>query len=44
LDLPSDKWPGIAEQLVVMVRMILTGSQFLSEHAPRAQADQLLED
>lgn len=40
VDLPSDKWPGIAEQLVVMVRMILTGSQFLSEHAPRAQADQ----
>lgn len=39
VDLPSDKWPGIAEQLVVMVRMILTGSQYLSEHAPRAQAD-----
>jgi AcrR family transcriptional regulator len=40
VDLPSDKWPGIAEQLVVMVRMILTGSQYLSEHAPRALADQ----
>ena len=39
VDLPSDKWPGIAEQLVVMVRMILTGSQYLSEHAPRALAD-----
>lgn len=40
VDLPPDKWPGISEQLVVMVRMILTGSQYLSEHAPRAQADQ----
>lgn len=41
VDLPPDKWPGIAEQLVVMLRMILTGSQYLSEHAPRAQADQV---
>lgn len=39
VDLPPEKWPGIAEQLVVMVRMILTGSQNLSEHAPRALAD-----
>lgn len=41
VDLPSDKWPGIAEQLVVMVRMILTGSQHLSEQAPRVLADQI---
>ncbi|MDT8989356.1 HTH-type transcriptional repressor FabR [Curvibacter sp. APW13] len=39
IDLPPDKWPGVGEQLVVMVRMILTGSQHLSEHAPRALAD-----
>jgi AcrR family transcriptional regulator len=41
VDLPPDKWPGIAEQLVVMLRMILTGSQHLSVNAPRALADTL---
>lgn len=44
VDLPPEKWPGVAEQLVVMVRMILTGSQNLSEHAPRAQADQAVDE
>ncbi|MBT0570821.1 HTH-type transcriptional repressor FabR [Curvibacter sp. CHRR-16] len=29
VDLPRDKWPGVTEQLVVMVRMILVGAQHL---------------
>lgn len=44
VDLPPDKWPGITEQLVVMLRMILTGSQHLSVNTPRALADALDED
>lgn len=31
IDLPRDKWSGVTEQLVVMVRMILTGAQHLPD-------------
>lgn len=39
IDLPRDKWPGVTEQLVVMVRMILAGAQHLVDAGARdAQA------
>jgi len=39
MDLPADKLPELSEQLVVMVRMILTGTRALAANPRELQAD-----
>lgn len=39
MDLPEDKLPELAEQLIVMVRMILTGTRALASNPKELQAD-----
>jgi AcrR family transcriptional regulator len=39
MDLPSDKLPDLSEQLVVMVRMILTGTRALAVNPRALQVD-----
>jgi hypothetical protein len=39
MDLPDDKLPELSEQLVVMVRMILTGTRALAANPRELQAD-----
>lgn len=39
MDLPADKLPQLSEQLVVMVRMILTGTRSLAANPRAVQAD-----
>jgi AcrR family transcriptional regulator len=39
MDLPEEQWPGLSEQLIVMVRMILTGTRALASNPAALQAD-----
>jgi AcrR family transcriptional regulator len=39
MDLPEEQWPALAEQLIVMVRMILTGTRALATNPAAAKVD-----
>ncbi len=39
MDLPEEQWPALTEQLIVMVRMILTGTRALASNPAAVQVD-----